>query len=146
MTLLRLELRASRALAGAVVLVHGGAAGAAMLTVPGPFGLGLAALLLTMGAVALWRGALLRAPGSIRVVELAADGAVCLELASGARTAGRIAQRRHVSPWWVVLPIQASRRAVLVTRDMLAPGDFRRLRLWALWGRVPASARPARAG
>ena len=146
MTLLRLELRASRALAVAVVLVHGAGAAAAILAAPGAFGVGLAALLLAMGAVALWRGALLRAPGSIRVVELADDGAVSLELASGARTAARIVERRHVSPWWVVLPVQASRRAVLVPRDMLAPDDFRRLRLWALWGRVPASARPARAG
>ena len=146
MTRLRLELRASRALASAVLLVHGAGAAAALLTLPGVLAPGLAATLLVLGAAALWRGALLRAPGSVRAVELAEDGAVGLELASGARAAGRIAPRRHVSPWWVVLPVQSSRRVVLVTRDMLAPGDFRRLRLWALWGRVPASARSVRAG
>lgn len=146
MTLLRLELRASRALAGAIALLHCAAAGAAILTLPGASGLGLAALILVIGAMAVRRGALLRAPGSIRVVELAGDGTVRLELASGASTAGRVLERRHVSPWWVILPVQASRRVVLVTRDMLAPGDFRRLRLWAMWGRVPVPARPARAG
>jgi hypothetical protein len=146
MTVLRLELRASRALAGAVVLVHGAGAGAAMLVAPGAPGLGLAVLLLALGAATVWRAALLRAPGSVRAVELADDAAVCVELASGARTAGRVADRRHVSPWWVVLPVQASRRVILVTRDMLTPGDFRRLRLWALWGRLPAAAQPARAG
>jgi toxin CptA len=146
MTVLRLELRASRALAGAVVLVHGAGAVAALLAAPGTPGLGLAALLLALGAATVWRAALLRAPGSVRALELAEDGAVRLELGSGARTTGRIADRRHVSPWWVVLPVQASRRVILVTRDMVTPGDFRRLRLWALWGRVPAAAQPARAG
>ena len=33
------------------------------------------------------------------------------------------------------LPVQ--RRTILVTRDMLGREEFRRLRLWALWGRLP---------
>jgi len=73
MTRLRLELRASRALAGALVLVHGAGAAAALLTLPGALAPGLAAALLALGAAALWRRALLRAPGSVRVVELAED-------------------------------------------------------------------------
>jgi hypothetical protein len=32
------------------------------------------------------------------------------------------------------------RRTILVTRDMLAGDAFRRLRIWALWGRLPAVA------
>lgn len=141
MTRLRLELRASRALAGALALVHGAGAAAALLTLPGVLGAGLALLLLLLGGAAL-----VRAPGSLRALELAADGAVDLERASGARSTERIANRRHVTPWWVILPVQSSWRAVLVTRDMLSAADFRHLRLWALWGRVPASARPVRAG
>jgi vitamin B12 transporter len=58
MTVLRLELRASRALAGAVVLVHGAGAVAALLAAPGTPGLGLAALLLALGAATVWRAAL----------------------------------------------------------------------------------------
>jgi hypothetical protein len=38
-------------------------------------------------------------------------------------------------------------RTVLVTRDMLTVEEFRRLRLWALWGKLPVAAKqlPARA-
>jgi hypothetical protein len=46
----------------------------------------------------------------------------------------------------VSLPLTgAGRRNLLVVRDMLPPGEFRALRLWALWGRVPGAAalRPA---
>ena len=57
MTRLRLELRASRALASAVLLVHGAGAAAALLTLPGVLAPGLAATLLVLGAAALWRGA-----------------------------------------------------------------------------------------
>ena len=39
----------------------------------------------------------------------------------------------------VTLPVRRPmRRTILVTRDMLAAEEFRRLRLWALWGRLPA--------
>jgi hypothetical protein len=33
-----------------------------------------------------------------------------------------------------------ARRTLLVTRDMLHADSFRRLRVWALWGRLPAVA------
>jgi len=29
------------------------------------------------------------------------------------------------------------KRTLLITRDMLGEEEFRRLRLWALWGRLP---------
>ena len=32
------------------------------------------------------------------------------------------------------------RRTILVSRDMLAGDAFRRLRVWALWGRLPATS------
>jgi hypothetical protein len=42
----------------------------------------------------------------------------------------------------VALPLGAGlRRTLLVTGDMLAAEEFRRLRIWALWNRLPA-ARP----
>jgi hypothetical protein len=32
-------------------------------------------------------------------------------------------------------------RTILVTRDMLGASEFRRLRLWALWGKLPVAAK-----
>jgi hypothetical protein len=39
----------------------------------------------------------------------------------------------------VVLPLLTPfRRTLLVTADMLDPAEFRRLRIWALWNRLPS--------
>jgi hypothetical protein len=39
------------------------------------------------------------------------------------------------------LPVRRPmRRTILVTGDMLRAEEFRRLRLWALWGRLPRVA------
>ena len=38
----------------------------------------------------------------------------------------------------VTLPLNG--RTVLITRDMLGAEEFRRLRLWALWGKLPGVA------
>ena len=145
MPLLRLELRASRALAVAVVLIHAMGAAGMLLIAPGMTGAVLALLLLSLGAAAAWHRALLRGRGAIRHLELGSDRAVGAFLASGERLQGRAAERCRVGPWWVILRLQAPRRSLLVARGMLPPEEFRRLRLWALWGRLPASAR-ARAG
>ena len=64
-----------------------------------------------------------------------------LELSNGERLAAALAERRHVSRWMVTLPlVRPVRRTILVTRDMLTPDEFRQLRLWALWGRLPKVA------
>lgn len=137
---LHLRLRASRALTGALMLVHGAAAACVLAAAPSAAGLTLAALLLCLGGVASWDRALLRGRRSVRVLELSEDGTATLELANGSRVAARVALRRHVSAWWVTLPLQgAPWRTVLVAADMLVPAEFRRLRLWALWGRVSAA-------
>jgi hypothetical protein len=39
----------------------------------------------------------------------------------------------------VVLPY--GRNALLVSADMLGAQEFRRLRIWALWNRIPADRR-----
>ena len=146
MAALRLELRASRALAGALVLVHGAGATCLVAVWPGYAGAALAFLLLALGAAAAWDRALLRARGSVRALELADDGAATLELADGRRLAARVGRRRHIGRWWVALPLAGvSRRSLIVVRDMLPSAEFRSLRLWALWGRVPDAARPPRA-
>ena len=139
---LRLELRASRALAAAVVLVHAAGAAGMLLIAPGATGATLGLLLLGLGVFAAWNRALLRGPGAVRLLELGDERQVGAVLASGERLQGRASARCHVGPWWVVLPLASPRRIVLVARGMLGPEEFRRLRLWALWGRVPAPAWP----
>lgn len=141
MAALRLELRASRVLAGALALVHGAGAACLAAIVPGHAGAILALFLLALGAVTARDRALLRARGSVRALELGESGAATLELADGRRLTARVGRRRHVGPWWVALPLEGgSRRSIVVARDMLPPAAFRSLRLWALWGRVPVAA------
>ncbi|MGH8688028.1 MAG: protein YgfX [Burkholderiales bacterium] len=136
--MLRLELRESRALAATLAVLHGGAAACVAISWPGLGGSVLAAAFVAGGAWAAWSVALLRRPASVRAIELGEEHAAVLELADGRRLQSRIALRRNVNRWWVTLPVRGARRTILVARGMLAPEDFRRLRLWALWGRVPA--------
>jgi hypothetical protein len=131
---LRLELSPSPVLAALI----GGAA--ALAVVPGPAGVLLGCALLALGSAAAWSRALLRAKNSVRTLEL--DGAVLtVGLASGARLPAEVGERRYVSRLLVTLPLRAeARRTLLVSRDMLGAGAFRALRLWALWGKLPAVA------
>jgi len=139
--LLHLELRGSPALAAVLVLAHAVAAACIAAVLPGPWAWALAVLVLALGAAAAWDRALLRAGRSVRVLELSADGQAALGLADGRRLEGSVAARRNVCPWWVTLPVRGpAGRTLLVARGMLSEGDFRRLRLWALWGRVPGVA------
>jgi hypothetical protein len=134
---LRLVLSPSPRLAALIVVLHAGAAAGALASVPGIAGAALAAALLALGATSAWGRALLRAGGAVRAIEVTGEEIV-LELASGARLEGTASSRRYVSRFVVVLLVGApARRAVLVAGDMLDPEMFRRLRVWALWGRAP---------
>jgi membrane-bound toxin of toxin-antitoxin system len=134
---LRLELKPSRRLAAVIIVAHGAAAIAAYIAVPGSMTALLAALLLLLGIATAWGRALLAARASIRVIEVGAEPAA-IELASGERFAVEVAQRRYVTRYLVALPLRGpSRRTLLVTADMLDPEEFRRLRIWALWNRLP---------
>ena len=62
------------------------------------------------------------------------------ELASGEKQSVEVAGRRYVSRLAVTLPLRRPRRTILVTADMLPAADFRRLRVWALWGKLPGVA------
>jgi len=137
---LRLELRASRVMAAVILLAHLSAGGCLAAVFPGAAGVGAGLLVLLLGAVVTWDRALLRARSSVRRLELRSGAAALLELADGRQVGGVVAGRRNVNRWWVTLPLQGGPgRIVVVTRDMLPAGDFRRLRIWALWGR-PGSA------
>jgi hypothetical protein len=139
----RLELRPSPALAAAIIAAHAAAGIAVLLLMPDFFGAALGAALLALGTAAAWSRALLRGPDALRALEISKEGAAC-ELGSGLRMAVAAARRRYVSRLLVTLPVRG--RALLVTADMLEPREFRRLRIWALWGKVPAVAREQLAG
>ena len=137
---LRLELSPSPRLALAILALHGAAAAAASVALPGMAGGLLAAALLALGAASAWSRALLRSSASVRAIEL--EGAsVRLELSGGRRFAAELAERRYVSRLMVTLPVRRpARRTILVTRDMLRDDAFRALRIWALWGKLPGVA------
>jgi hypothetical protein len=64
---------------------------------------------------------------------------VCL--AGGKRFAAEVAARRYVSRFIVILPLRPRMHGtILVTRDMVGGDAFRRLRVWALWGRLPLAS------
>jgi hypothetical protein len=137
---LRIDLRPSPRLAALMVAAHAAAATGAAIALPGAAGSLIAALLLGLGFASAWNRALLRARKSIRAIEIDAAGLV-LEAADGERIPALPAGRRYVGRWLVTLPLRRpSRLTILVTPGMLAPAPFRRLRLWALWGKLPPVA------
>ena len=136
----RLELSRSWTLAAVIVVLHGAAAAAILTIMQGWAGLALAAGFLTLGMVAAWARALHAAPASVRALELSGNE-ILFELKDGRRCAAELGASRHVSRFVVTLPVRRPlRRTILVTRDMLPGDEFRRLRLWALWGRLPGPA------
>jgi len=137
----RLELSPSWSLAAAILALHAAAAVCAVLTLGSATGYVLGAALLALGVAAAWARALHGSRDSVRALELSPTEIV-LELKSGRRQPVEVDARRHVSRFMVTLPVRRpARRTLLVTRDMLEREEFRRLRLWALWGRLPGVAR-----
>ena len=136
----RLELSPSWSLAGAIVAMHAIAAGCVVAVMPRGPGLLLAACLFLLGLAAAWARALLASAASVRALELCGSE-MFLVLKDGRRVAAQVGERRHVSRFMVTLPVgRPLRRTVLVTRGMLSAAEFRRLRLWALWGKLPVAA------
>ena len=75
-----------------------------------------------------------------RPIEIGAEPPA-VELAGGERFAVEVAPRHYVSRFLVILPLVSPfRRTLLVTGDMLKAEEFRRLRIWALWNRLPRVA------
>jgi len=136
-----LELRPSALLAGILIAAHAAAGAAAYLVLPGPAGAALALLFLALGLAAAWSRALLRAAGSVRAIRLGGAQPV-FELASGDSFPAAVSARRYVTRYLVALPVGAPlSRTLLVTGDMLGAQEFRRLRIWALWNRLPGEMR-----
>ena len=138
MSALRLELKPSPPLAGAILAAHAGAAGALLLVLPSLAGALLAALLFALGAASAWQRALLGPRTAVCGLEI--DGAdLTVVLRSGERAPALAAGRRYANRFLVLVPLLRPRRAtILVTPGMLDADSFRRLRVWALWGKLPA--------
>ncbi len=138
---LRVELAPSAFLTTALIGSHAAAAGCVLAVMPGAAGAAVAALLVALGVAFAWSRALHRSRSSIRALELGGD-MVDMELASGERLSAEPAERRYVGRYLVLIPLaRPVRRTVLVTRDMTDAESFRRLRVWALWGRFAVAAK-----
>jgi hypothetical protein len=136
---LRVELAPSAVLAIALCALHAAAALCVLAVLPGMAGVAVAALLALLGMASAWSRALLRAGSSVRALELA-GAALEVRLANGACFPAEAAARRYAGRWLVLLPLRRPvRRTILVTRDMTDADSFRRLRIWALWGRLPGA-------
>ena len=132
----RFEFSPSPLLAFVIVALHAAAGVALLLVLPTLWGAALAGGVLALGLSAAWSRALLRSARSVRAIEVK-ESTARLELAGGERVNCEIGERRYVSRLLVSLPVRASlRRTVLISGDMLDAPAFRRLRLWALWGRT----------
>ncbi len=138
----RLALSPSPALAGLIVVLHGIAAGCLLTVMTGLLAVAAAMLVLALGVATACDRALLITSRSPRLIEIAPSGEAHCTFASGesapvvARTARVLA--RH----WVSLGLRAPwRRSLLIAAGMLTEDNFRLLRLWALWGRLPGVAR-----
>lgn len=137
----RFELRPSPLLAALIIAAHVAAAAAVYSVMRGWAAAALAMALLLLGFAAAWSRALLRSAGSVRAIQVGGEQPV-FELAGGESLSAAVGDRRYVTRYVVALPLKRPlSRTLLVTADMLGPREFRRLRLWALWGRLPAGPR-----
>ena len=128
-------------LAAAILVLHLLAAACVAAVMPGPAGWVLGALLMALGVVLAWSRALLRSASSVRALEIAGPQ-LEIQLASGESFAAEVAERRYVGRFVVTLPLRRPmRRTILVTRDMVHGDLFRRLRIWAVWGRLPVAVK-----
>ena len=127
-------------MAALIAGLHLVAAGCIYAVNRGTAGIVLALLVLVLGAAAAWDRALLRAGRSPRALELSDGGPSQVVFRPGTRRPVADGPR-SVNRFWVTLPLRgAFRGSVMVTADMLQAEEFRVLRLWALWGRVPGVA------
>ena len=133
----RLVLSPSPAFAAVIIALHAAAGACAFLLVGGPAGAALGVLLPGLGVAAARSRALLGAGSSVRAIEI--DGpSLTLETRGGERVRAVAPLRCYVSRFAVILPCP---KTVLVSGDMLGGKDFRRLRLWALWGKLPVAGK-----
>jgi len=138
----RLALSPSPALACLIVALHGIAAACFLTVLTGWLAIAAATLVLALGAAAAFDRALLAARRSPRTIEIDLAGEAYCTFANGESAPIATGRGAAVSRHWVSLGLRAPwRRSLLVVAGMLTDDNFRLLRLWALWGRLPAVAR-----
>ena len=140
---MRLQLRASPVLTFLVGAAHGVAGLVLVMVLPPAVALASVAVVGVLAWKGLGERTLLRSATSPSALLLERDGSLSLQLRGGGEPVAAIpAPRRYVSRWLVVLDLalpSQTHRTILVARDMLAPGEFRQLCLWALWETLPAA-------
>ena len=135
--------RASPGVALLLVGAHAAAGAAAWISLRGAAGLAIAVLAVAAGAVTTYGRALLLAADSPARIVFPAAGAPRIVDRIGRDWTPVAHTPRYVSRWLVIVAVTAPSRGVrrlLVTRDMLPPEPFRRLRIWALWGAALGAA------
>lgn len=143
---LDVSVRPSRRLAFILLGSHAGAIVLAALFMPGvPAKLAAVSALCASLGWSIARHALLLLPGSVRAIQLLADGSCRLEARSGQVRGCEIAAATYVTPWLVLLSLRdrTHRRGMHVTLlpDSMDPASFRRLRVRLRWGKAPAPTR-----
>ncbi len=99
-------------------------------------------LVLALGVTAACDRALLSTRRSPRAIEIAPSGEAYCTFASGESAPLAARRASAVTRHWVSLGLRGPwRRSLLIVSGMLTEDNFRLLRLWALWGRLPAVAR-----
>lgn len=139
---MRLDLRASPLLTLLAAAIHSAAAAIFWFFLPFPAGAMVAALVFVLGALAIWQRTLLRGATAMASLELKGESRLVARLRNRTEFGGQVSARRYVSRWLVVLDLAQApwgRRTIFVARDMLPAGQFRHLRLWALWDALPAA-------
>ena len=134
---------ASPRLALILLCAHAAAGAAAWLSIGGLAGAAIALLTTAAGALAIHGRALLLAGDSPTSLRFSADEGVRITDRIGRDWVPLADSPRYLSRWLVMVAAAgpAGRvRRFLITRDMLPPEPFRRLRIWALWGEVPGAA------
>lgn len=132
----RLELRPSRWLAACLGGLHAAALYAAFASLSSGVFL-LVAAGVALSAVGSVRAALLRAPDSVRELELSGDNSARWRAANGDSHEAVLAHEGHVSAWLVVLALdpvgpeagRAARRWVALAPDSADPEALRQLRV-----------------
>jgi toxin CptA len=144
---LGIKLAPSRLLAVVLILAHLGAVTAVWSAqLPLPVTLALKALIACSLGWTTWGAALLRAPRSVIVLEVDADGAARALLRDGEWIDCRVGGASFVTPFLIVLLLEPvgqggrSLRAVLPP-DSAGAGELRALRVWLRWRmRQPAGS------
>jgi|SRR5882672_2719096 len=139
---LRLDLKASRLLVRALILVHGLALAAAWISLIGwTRYLACAAILVSLGNTLAQ--ALQRAGHQALSLELHEDGRASWKNRDGTWHEARVGSCHFVSGALAILRLESlgpgRRKWVLLMSDSVSPEEFRRARVWLRWWRNPAS-------